>query len=190
MNKKFVYAALGLSIIVGSSYVILSSNYTETKSAAIKTASSEPKVSYKVSDEELSQAAKEIGEINDEKMLFTRMMEMTFQKLEWKDHKFQIPGTIVEKRIQMTKGNIQYIKERTKSIEVTENKEHILDKWTTGDFNSIEKDFREIRDSLSPGNDKYNPENGPAKRAEESEKEYIQHFFGDDGLEQHNKQWK
>ncbi|EOA3903269.1 DUF6241 domain-containing protein [Bacillus cytotoxicus] len=165
--------------------LIYSSGKTEETARKVQKKQSS---NYVVSNEELSRAAKVIGEIKDEQTLNHKMMEMLFQKLTFDNDNFKVPNVLHPKRIQMTKENIQYLKNNLDIINDDDEKNEyksILNKWYNGDFKSVVEDFKKLRYLL--WGDKALT---PAKKTDKDEKEYILHFFGQEGLDIHNKQWK
>ena len=69
------------------------------------------KDSYVVSEEELSKAAQSIGEIQNEQTINDMMIHMSLQKLTFNGNNLHVSGTRDVGRFQMTKENIQYLKQ-------------------------------------------------------------------------------
>ncbi|MCD4837575.1 DUF6241 domain-containing protein [Neobacillus sedimentimangrovi] len=137
--------------------------------------------------EELEQAAKNVGEINNVKDLQNHLITLSLQKLEFKGeqyHKFIPQGTADVARIQVTKANLQYLHNQAVKLNAPAEFVKIIDKWKQGDFSDMLNDYALIRE--------VKPEESAAikMRTEEEEQEYIKHFFGDKGLEIHNRDWK
>lgn len=143
---------------------------------------------YQLTSKEWQEAFKELGEIENEKMLADRMMNMSLQKVQFKeDENFKIQNVIdALPRIQMSKMNIRYMRECADDIEASQNLVKILDRWLVGDFSNVNKEFIETREALNPSKKNVIPE----KRTEAKENEYILHFFGKEGLKIHQQQWK
>lgn len=191
MKKKITYSAIAAAVVSVGTYITLafSDGKAEGKTPNDQSIQGVKKTDYVVSDEELSKAAKSIGEVTDEQTLNYRMMEMLFQKITFNGDNLHIPHTRNPGRVQMTKENIQYLKNNLNVINNDERLkyESILNKWYDGNFESVVKDFKELR-YLLWGED--NSTLKPVKKTDSDEKEYILHFFGQEGLDIHNKEWK
>lgn len=190
MKKKITYGVIAAVVVSVGTYITLtfSDGKAEGKAKNDQSIQSVKKITYVVSDEELSKAAKSIGEVTDEQTLNYRMMEMSFQKITFNGDNLHIPGTRNPGRVQMTKENIQYLKNNLNVINNDERLkyESILNKWYDGNFESVVEDFKELRYLLWGDNSSLKP----VKKTDSDEKEYILHFFGQEGLDIHNKEWK
>ncbi|WP_040207105.1 DUF6241 domain-containing protein [Neobacillus jeddahensis] len=193
MKRTITYVIFSLVILSLVIFVVVS---TSAKSKAdTKVQDSKVSQQYIVSKEELKKAEKAIGAIKDEKSLNLKMMEMAFQKVSFKgEDNFNVPGTIVLERIQVTKENIQYLKNNLSVVsgEKKQQYESILNKWYNGNFNSITDDFRNIR-ILLLGKENMNMSSdimNPTKKTSIDEKTYILKFFGQNGLNLNNLEWK
>jgi len=183
---------LALIFVIGTSIVAFSSNEEKDQADTdvnLQIAELQPQDLYSAEPEELLQAASEIGKINNEKELLFRMMELSFQKVEYDNQGFKVPGTKVAKRLQMSKENIQYLYESMAEIQVSANYENILDRWARGNFNNIVNDHWDIRDAINPLPEDFNPPYRTTARTPEEELQYVEHFFGEEGLKKHNEQW-
>ncbi|EJR54423.1 hypothetical protein IIO_05749 [Bacillus cereus VD115] len=160
----------------------------------VQTIQIQPKDSYVVSADDLSKAAQSIGEIQNEQTINDMMIHMSFQKLTFNGHNLHVPGTREIGRFQMTKENIQYLKNNLNVINNDDERqryESLLNKWYAGDFESPVEDYSEIH-YLRSGK-KLSMEGSKitiAKKIDSDEKEFILHFFGQEGLDIHNKEWK
>lgn len=217
MNKKNLLAGLSFALVIGGIFACSPSDNkidesekdkshdeveTEVKNeeeAAPKPEPSPVVEEYSLSEEERNQAAKEMGEeefkeelakddFKDEFWIASSIMSMSLQKIELMENEnFEIKGTKVRYRPQITKQNIAFLKEKVESIESDPVLEKILNKWSQGNFDAVDKDFIEARNILT-GQDKHDGF-GVSKRSFEREKEYIKHFYGDEGLKIHKEQW-
>ncbi|EJS65819.1 hypothetical protein CN425_02235 [Bacillus cereus] len=149
------------------------------------------KDSYVVSEDDLSKAAQSIGEIKNEQIINDMMIHMSLQKLTFNGNNLHAPGTREIGRFQMTKENIQYLKNNLNVIHNDERQKYeaILNKWYDGNFESAVEDYREIL-SLRLGKEQSVDRSKLAKKTDSDEKEFILHFFGQEGLNIHNKEWK
>ncbi|PEX82174.1 DUF6241 domain-containing protein [Bacillus cereus] len=149
------------------------------------------KDSYVVSEEDLSKAAQSIGEIKNEQNINDMMIHMSLQKLTFNGNNLHVPGTREIGRFQMTKENIQYLKNNLNVIHNDERQKYeaILNKWYDENFESAVEDYREIL-SLRLGKEQSVDKSKLAKKTDSDEKEFILHFFGQEGLNIHNKEWK
>ncbi len=116
---------------------------------------------------------------------------MSLQKLKFNGNNLHVSGTRDVGRFQMTKENIQYLKNNLNVINNDERPkyESILNKWYDGEFESVVKDFEEIH-YLRSGKKQSMEGSKLAKKIDSDEKEFILHFFGQEGLDIHNKEWK
>ena len=210
MNKKSLLAALSFALVIGGIFACSPSDNkidesekdkshdeveteVETEVKNEEEAASKPEPSpgvevYSLSEEERIQASKEMGKIENEDWIASSIMSMALQKVELKENEnFEIKGTKVRYRPQITKQNIAFLKEKVESIESDPVLEEILNKWSQGSFDDVDKDFIEARNILT-GQDKHDGF-GVSKRSFEREKEYIKHFYGDEGLKIDEEQW-
>ncbi|MES5887487.1 MULTISPECIES: DUF6241 domain-containing protein [Bacillus] len=157
----------------------------------VQTIQKQQKDSDVVSEDELSKAAQSIGEIQNEQTINDMMIHMSLQKLTFNGNNLHVSGTRDVGRFQMTKENIQYLKNNLNVINNNERPkyESILNKWYGGDFESVVKDFEEIH-YLRSGKKQSMEGSKLAKKTDSDEKEFILHFFGQEGLDIHNKEWK
>ncbi|EEM49164.1 DUF6241 domain-containing protein [Bacillus cereus] len=157
----------------------------------VQTIQKQQKDSYVVSEDELSKAAQSIGEIQNEQTINDMMIHMSLQKLTFNGNNLHVSGTRDVGRWQMTKENIQYLKNNLNVINNDERPkyESILNKWYDGEFESVVKDFEEIH-YLRSGKKQSMEGSKLAKKTDSDEKEFILHFFGQEGLDIHNKEWK
>lgn len=201
MNRKLLMALTCDTLLMGMA--ACSSNEkttTESKPKQEEKVQEKPKVqtiqkqqkdSYVVSEDELSKAAQSIGEIQNEQTINDMMIHMSLQKLTFNGNNLHVSGTRDVGRWQMTKENIQYLKNNLNVINNDERPkyESILNKWYDGEFESVVKDFEEIH-YLRSGKKKSMEGSKLAKKTDSDEKEFILHFFGQEGLDIHNKEWK
>lgn len=155
--------------------------------------------SYIISNEERAKAEKEIGEVNDESTLIVTMMYMCFQKVKIGDNNLTVPGIDNDfPHPQITKGNIAYLQEALETIEISRNYKQegydvkrILNRWMNGKFDDIVNEFEFLRISFSYPNHTDNSNNSMklAQKNKREEKEYILHYFGDEGMVIHKKEW-
>ncbi|PER25059.1 MULTISPECIES: DUF6241 domain-containing protein [Bacillus] len=157
----------------------------------VQTVQKQQKDSYVVSEDELSKAAQSIGEIKNEQNINDMMIHMSLQKLTFNGNNLHVPGTRDVGRCQMTKENIQYLKNNLNIINNNERPkyESILNKWYDGKFESAVEDFREIH-YLRSGTKQSMERFKLAKKTDSDEKEFIFHFFGQEGLYIHDKEWE
>jgi hypothetical protein len=117
------------------------------------------------------------------------MITLALQKLEFKgEENYRIPGTADVKRLQFDRANLQYLKNRAVAIKASEPYQGILDKWLKGDLSNFENDYLTIR-SLKGA---VSPSESPVLkvRTAEEEQKYIEHFFGDEGLQINKMDWQ
>ncbi|MBJ7986693.1 DUF6241 domain-containing protein [Bacillus cereus] len=157
----------------------------------VQTIQNQQKDSYVVSEDDLSKAAQSIGEIQNEQTINDMMIHMSFQKLIFNGNNLHVPGTRDVGRFQMTKENIQYLKNNLNVINNDERQkyESILNKWYDGNFESAVEDYSEIH-YLRSGKKLSVEGSKLAKKTDSDEKEFILHFFGQEGLDIHNKEWR
>lgn len=192
MKRTITYV---ISVLVILSLVIFIVVSTSTKSKTDnKVQKSKDSQQYIVSKEGLKKAEKAIGAIKDEKSLNLKMTEMALQKVSFKgEDNFNVPGTIVRERIQVTKENIQYLKNNLSVVSGEKKQQYksILNKWYNGNFNSITDDFRNIRILLlgKENMDMSSAIMNPIKKTSIDEKTYILKFFGQSGLNLNNLEW-
>ncbi|MGH0600428.1 DUF6241 domain-containing protein [Bacillus mycoides] len=157
----------------------------------VQTIQKQQKDIYVVSKDDLSKAAQSIGEIQNEQTINDMMIHMSFQKLTFNGNNLHVSGTRDVGRFQMTKENIQYLKNNLNVINNDERQkyESILNKWYDGNFESAVEDYREIL-YLRFGKKQSVEVSKLAKKTDSDEKEFILHFFGQEGLDIHNKEWK
>lgn len=183
MNKTLIYAGLGLSIAIGGSYTYFSSN--SDKAEAVST-----QEIHKVSQDELDKAAKDIGEIKKDDDFYYALITLTLQKLEFKgEENYHIPATPDVKRLQLDRANLQYLKNRAVAIKASELYQKTLDKWLNGDFSNIENDYLTIRNTKGDPSQPIESLVLKVRTAEEEQK-YIEHFFGNEGLQINKRDWQ
>ncbi|MEH7464164.1 DUF6241 domain-containing protein [Bacillus thuringiensis] len=196
MKKKITYSVIVLATLSLGTYITLTYNDKKIEEKVqekpkVKTIQKQQKDSYVVSNDDLSKAAQSIGEIKNEQTINDMMIHMSFQKLTFDGNNLHVRGTRDVGRVQMTKENIQYLKNNLNVINNDEKPkyESILNKWYNGNFESAVEDFIEIR-YLRFEKKVSAEEFKLAKKTDSDEKEYILHFFGQEGLDIHNKEWK
>ncbi|HDR7668341.1 Uncharacterized protein BCZB5J_00918 [Bacillus cereus] len=194
--KRKLLTALACSVLIMGMAACNSNDKTATESKPkqeekVQAIQKQPKDSYVVSADDLSKAAKSIGEIQNEQTINDVMIHMSLQKLTFNGNNLHVPGTRDVGRFQMTKANIQYLKTNLHVINDDERQkyESLLNKWYDGDFESVVKDFEEIH-YLRSGKKKSMEGFKLAKKTDSDEKEFILHFFGQEGVDIHNKEWK
>ncbi|MCM3571408.1 DUF6241 domain-containing protein [Neobacillus mesonae] len=200
MKKTIIYTSIGLVLAIGGGYVFLSSNGDHTEAASAvqqdqKAGQTEidktTHRTHKVSQAELDKAAKDIGEIKKDDDFYYAMITLALQKLEFKgeDNSYHIPATADVKRLQFDRANLQYLKNRAVAIKASETYQSTLDRWLKGDFSNMENDYLTIRNIKS---DHMQQSESPVLKVRNAEEEqnYIQYFFGDDGLQIHKRDWQ
>ncbi|HHK5535470.1 TPA: DUF6241 domain-containing protein [Bacillus mobilis] len=194
--KRELLTALACSVLFMGMAACSSNDKAATESKPkqeekVQTIQKQPNDSYVVSADDLSKAAKSIGEIQNEQIINDMMIHMSLQKLTFNGNNLHVPGTRDVGRFQMTKENIQYLKNNLHVINADERQkyESLLNKWYDGDFESVVKDFEEIH-YLRSGKKKSMEGFKLAKKTDSDEKEFILHFFGQEGVDIHNKEWK
>ncbi|HEY4548991.1 MAG TPA: hypothetical protein VIG98_01780 [Bacillus sp. (in: firmicutes)] len=198
MNKTLIYTGLGLVIAIGGSYTYFSSNSDKAEAVStqevhkVSQAESDKAakvVIHNVNQAQLDKAAKDIGEIKKDDDFYYTMITLALQKLEFKgEENYRIPGTADVKRLQFDRANLQYLKNRAVAIKASEPYQGILDKWLKGDLSNFENDYLTIR-SLKGA---VSPSESPVLkvRTAEEEQKYIEHFFGDEGLQINKMDWQ
>ncbi|SFI40402.1 MULTISPECIES: DUF6241 domain-containing protein [unclassified Bacillus (in: firmicutes)] len=196
MKKKITYSVIVLVTLSVGTYITLTYNNKKVEEKVqekpkVQTIQKQQKDSYVVSNDDLSKAAQSIGEIQNEQTINDMMIHMSFQKLTFNGNNLHIPGTRNVGRFQMTKENIQYLKNNLNVINNDERPkyESILNKWYDGNFESAVEDYREIL-YLRFGKKQSAEGSNLAQKTDSDEKEFILHFFGQEGLDIHNKEWK
>ncbi|PGZ06878.1 hypothetical protein COE30_19975 [Bacillus cereus] len=200
--KRKLLTALACSALLMGMVACSSNEKTTTESkpkqeenvqekTKVQTIQKQQKDSYVVSEDDLSKAAQSIGEIQNEQTINDMLIHMSLQKLTFNGNNLHVPGTRDVGRFQMTKANIQYLKNNLNVINDDERQryESLLNKWYDGDFESAVEDFEEIH-YLRSGKKKSMEGSKLAKKTDSDEKEFILHFFGQEGLGIHNKEWK
>ncbi|MFC4802045.1 hypothetical protein ACFPA1_22260 [Neobacillus sp. GCM10023253] len=203
MNKTLIYSGLGLAIVIGGSYTYFSSNNDKAEAVSTQDGhkvsqdesdNTEKVVVHKVSQAELVEAAKNFQEIESDvkgdDLFYYGMITMALQKLEFKgEENFSIPNTPDSiKRIQFDRANLQYFKNKAVELKASEPYQKILDKWLNGDFSNFENDYLTIRNIKG---DPSQPSESPVLkvRTVEEEQKYIEHFFGNEGLQINKRDW-
>lgn len=196
MKKKITYSVIVLVTLSLGTYITLTCNDKKTEKKfqekpKVQAIQKQQKDSYVVSSDDLSKAAQAIGEIKDEQIVNDMMIHMSFQKLTFNGNNLHVRGTRDVGRIQMTKENIQYLKNNLHVINNDERAkyESILNKWYNGNFESAVENFIEIH-YLRSGKKVSAEEFKLARKTDSDEKEFILHFFGQEGLDIHDKEWK
>jgi len=163
-------------------------NKTET------TATTTTQQAPEVSKSEVDKAAKNFFEIEsnvkDDDIFYYGMITMALQKLEFKGEKnYRIPLTVDLKRIQFDRANLQYLKNKAVELKASEPYPRIIDKWLKGDFSNFEDDYLKIRDVKG---DPTEPSKSPVMkvRTAKEEQKYIEHFFGNEGLQINIRDWQ
>lgn len=189
MKKTLIVAGLGLALMISGSYSIFSYKGDKTEAATPANHEATQQVP-KVSPAELDKASKDIGEIKKEDDLYYTIITLALQKLEFRGEKnYHIPGTPDVKRLQFNLTNLQYLKNRAVAIKASELYQKTLDKWLKGDFSNMENDYLTIRNIKT---DTSQPGESPVLkvRTTEEEQKYIEHFFGEEGLQINKRDWK
>jgi hypothetical protein len=147
MNVKIIYGIIGIIIIAAGVYFLLPSMNNkveasqEVQVAPLHTVDTAPLVAYQLSDTEKTTAEKQIGVVNNEATFIQRMIEISLQKVQIGNDQYGIPGIPPNQihRIQMTEGNIEYLREGLDHIKTANyhTYETILNKWLTGNFKNI-----------------------------------------------------
>ncbi|MGG2065055.1 DUF6241 domain-containing protein [Bacillus sp. S14(2024)] len=196
MKKKITYSVIVLVTLSVGTYITLTYNDKKLEEKVqekpkVQTIQKQQKDSYIVSNDDLSKAAQSIGEIQNEQTINDMMIHMSFQKLTFNGNNLHVPGTRDVGRFQMTKENIQYLRNNLNVINNDERPkyESILNKWYDGNFESAVEDYREIL-YLRFGKKQSVEGSNLAKKTDRDEKEFILHFFDQEGLDIHNKEWK
>ena len=128
--------------------------------------------------------------MKDDDIFYYGMITMALQKLEFKGEKnYRIPLTVDLKRIQFDRANLQYLKNKAVELKASEPYPKILDTWLKGDFSNFEDDYLKIRDVKG---DPTEPSKSPVMkvRTAEEEQKYIEHFFGNEGLQINIRDWQ
>jgi hypothetical protein len=194
MKKTLIVAGFGLALVIGGSYAIISFKGDKTE-AATTTKHLAIQPVHKVSQAELDKAAKNFYEIESnvkgDDIFYYGMITMAIQKLEFKgEENYHLPNTPdIIKRIQFDRANLQYLKNKAVDLKASEPYQKILDKWIKGDFSNFENDYLTIRDLKG---DPTQPSESPVLkvRTTEEEQKYIQHFFGEKGLQINKRDWR
>lgn len=198
--KDFLSVAACVVIIIGLSYLSfgnqmkkdpMSSELYNSSTAAVTTTKQVPKVSQA----ELDQAAKNFAQIeNDQKgddFFYYSMLTLVLQKLEFKGEEYyRLPMSVENiKRIQMDRANLQYLKNKAVEFKASEPYQNIIDKWLKGDFSTIDNDYLLIRNMKGAH---LQPSESPVRkvRTAEEEQKYIEHFFGNEGLQINERDWR
>lgn len=189
MKKNIAFSIAGLATIPFGVYFAFSSS--DNQMDAIASKEDEPgleiatPIKYIASNEERAAAKKDIGEIADESTLIMRMAEMSLQKVNIGGKNFTPAGIDPDSihRIQMTKGNIYYLKQTLDSIDVSRNTntdgysyESILNRWLEGNFEHVTKEMKFLLSLVSKPYGQYDGAEITKKNRIE-EQEYIQKFF-------------
>lgn len=187
MKKNIAFSIAGLAALPIGIYFAFTSSDSQIDAITSKEDVSSLEVivpvEYIASNVEKEAAQRDIGEIADESILIMRMIEMALQKVNIdEEQKAGItPGSI--HRIQMTKGNIYYVKQHIDSIEISRNTkigsysyENILNRWLDGNFDHIEEETKFLISMVSKPYGKYNSGEITEKNRVE-EQEYIQEYF-------------
>ncbi|WP_413306256.1 hypothetical protein AA0X95_05410 [Bacillus sp. 1P10SD] len=149
----------------------------------------------KVSQAELDRAAKNFEQMaNDQKgddFFYYSMITMALQKLEFKgEENYRLPMSVENiKRIQFDRANLQYLKNKVVELKASEPYQKILDKWIKGDFSTIENDYLSIR-NIKGAHLQLSESPVLKVRTAEEEQKYIEHFFGNEGLQIDKRDWQ
>ncbi|RWR04108.1 DUF6241 domain-containing protein [Siminovitchia fortis] len=185
MKKNIAFSIAGLAAIpLGVYFAFTSNSENQTDAITSKEDASSLEmtapVKYIATNEERMTAQKDIGEISDELTLIMRMVEMSLQKVNIEGDKFTSDST---GRIQMTKGNIYYIKQQADSIDISRNTkngtfsyESIINRWLEGNFDNITDEVEFLLSLTSRPYGKYDGGEVTEKTRIE-EQDYIQQFF-------------
>lgn len=193
MKKNIALSIAGLAAVPFGVYFAFTSNSDNqidaitSKEEASSLEITAP-IKYIATSKEKITAKKDIGEISDETTLIMRMIEMSLQKVNIGGKKNTPTGIDPDsiRRIQMTKGNIYYLKQHTDSIELSRNTrgepytyENILNRWLEGNFDDITEEVEFLLSLTSKPYGKYDGGEVTEKSRVE-EQQYIQHFFGEE----------
>ncbi|VEF49118.1 lipoprotein [Bacillus freudenreichii] len=152
--KKILIFIFGIAIVVGGA-ILLSpndekaySNQSDRNNTQVETKeTAEPIISpiveeYSLSEEARERIATELGEIEDKEFLASNIMAMALQKVKLHENKnFEIAGTIIRHRPQITRENIAFLSEKSRTIDSDPVLVEILNKWSQENFTDIDKDF-------------------------------------------------
>ncbi|WP_028402400.1 DUF6241 domain-containing protein [Ectobacillus panaciterrae] len=198
MRRKLVLSIALAVIVIGTGFTFAYSNEQPNRKAQkqqeveqnVNNKQATPKSSYVVTNEQLDKAARDVGAILDEKTLYFRMMEMIFQKITINENNLVIPNTRNPGRVQMTKENIQYLKNQIAIVggEKKERYNAVLDKWYNEDFDTVIEDYKEIYNLYYGKSMKTNLRF--TKKTDNDERDYVIQFFGQEGLNIHNEEWE
>ncbi|WP_144463491.1 DUF6241 domain-containing protein [Siminovitchia fortis] len=185
MKKNIAFSIAGLAAIpLGVYFAFTSNSESQTDAITSKEDASSLEmtapVKYIATNEERMAAQKDIGEISDELTLIMRMVEMSLQKVNIEGDKFTPDST---GRIQMTKGNIYYIKQQADSIDISRNTkngafsyESIINRWLEGNFDNITDEVEFLLSLTSRPYGKYDG-GEVTEKTRVQEQQYIQRFF-------------
>ena len=202
MQKNVRYGLISIMVVVLGIFIFQNIDKASGKDTAITQGRptnkslqiSKPEKSiYKLNGSQRKAAEKEVGTVNSEQDFLKKALGLSFQKIklgEEQNH-YKIPGIVESSvdRIQMTKTNVAYLKERLGSLKTTKDEksgeytyDKILTRWINGDFDHIVQDFKTLRNDFNKpkgysetGNDH---EIKIVKRSKTDEQEYIKYFFG------------
>lgn len=199
--KDFLTVAACFVLVIGLGYLTFGNQLkkdthkdSSTEAAPTKAVTPIHEVP-KVSQAEVDQAARNFDQMeNDVKgddFFYYSMITLALQKLEFKgEENYRIPATSENiKRIQFDRANLQYLKNKAVELHASEPYVKILDKWLQGDFSTVEEDYLTIRNIK--GDPSQQSESPVLKvRTAEEEQKYIEHFFGDEGVQIHKRDWQ
>lgn len=190
MKKNIAFSVAGLAAIPLGVYFAFTSNDNQIDAITTK-GDNNPSlevatpIEYIASQDERNAAKKDIGEINDELTLIMRMIEMSLQKVNIGGEMYNPAGIAPDsiQRIQMTKGNIDYLKQHIDTFEISRNTkrtgysyESILNRWLQGNFDNITNETEFLMSLTSKPYGK-NGDGDITEKTRVEEQQYIQRFF-------------
>ncbi|XJZ27535.1 hypothetical protein ACF5W4_01320 [Bacillota bacterium Lsc_1132] len=202
MHKNFLYGLVSIMVIVLGTFAFQNTYKASDKDQRLNKVQSNAKDSeisqnqkpiFELSNNQREAAKKEVGTVNSEQDFLKKALGLSFQKIkiDGEQDQYKIPGIVESSvdRIQITKTNLIYLKEKLDSLKITNDEKSgeytykkILTRWINGDFNSIIQDFKTLRNDFNKP--KGYSETGSdheikiIKRSKTDEQEYIKHFFG------------
>lgn len=197
MNKKITYGILGLAVVAAGTYLTLSLN--EDKAEANVQNKTETEYVTAVEKKEAERIANLVPiEVNDEMHLAAILFGSTLQKVNIGGEMYTPKGIDSDsiERTQLTKENIDFLKDALNTIEVSKNVEakgydyeSILNRWSEGNFDKIIEETETLAAILFPSDDGKYHGHKITKKDYLEEQTYILNTFGDDAAALHTKQW-
>ncbi|WP_110928860.1 hypothetical protein [Bacillus massiliglaciei] len=168
MHKILLLLVLSLGVMAGGYFIFLGQlgdDSEETIKEAVP--------------EDFSQAEKEVGVIDDERLIPRRMLEMSIQKVSIGGPEYQdIPkGVAIEgvHHIQMNDENILYLLHSFDSLSTDVNSpcRAVLTKWLNHNVSDVDKDVQRILATISDRKDVIEV----VKKTEAEEEAYKKKYF-------------